>query len=152
MNEGSKNISDEAERPVPTQPALVRSARLLMAFLERNRQERRLRYPFSLSYPHNCCESASLTFIYLLEEKYGLSDVLLFMGANSRDERHFWVGAGNCFYDLTAHQFPGHEPVIGNWVHELALDEFPDWSIAARREIVDRARVIELYRSGVIPF
>lgn len=152
MSEGSKNISDKAERPAPTQSALVRSARLLMAFLERNRQERRLRYPFSLSYPHNCCESVSLIFIFLLEEKYGLTDAVLFMGANNRDERHFWVGVGPFFYDLTAHQFDGYEPVIGSWVHELALNEFPEWSIEAPREIVDRDRVIELYRSGVIQF
>ena len=59
---------------------------------------------------------------------------------------------GDLTYDLTAQQFPGHEPIIGVLAHELFLDEFPEWEIETERDFVDRARVISGYHAGVIPF
>jgi hypothetical protein len=129
------------------------SVRALLAFLERNRTERTFEYPFGYSYPQNCCESVSLILTYLLEEKYQLDTVTIIKGTR-RDiyEHHFWVLVGDLTYDLTAHQFPGHEPIIGVLAHKLFLDEFPEWEIETERDFVDRARVISAYHASVIPF
>ncbi len=129
------------------------SARRLLAFLEENRRKKIFRYPFSGSYPENCCESVSLILVYLIEEKYGLPNVRIIRGARrDRYEMHFWVMAGVWMYDLTAHQFAGRRPLIGVLAHELFLDEFPDWDEVHEKDFVDRGAVVELYRSGVIPF
>lgn len=132
---------------------LDNSVRALLAFLERNRTERIFEYPFGYSYPQNCCESVSLILTYLLEEKYQLDNVTIIKGAR-RDlyEHHFWVLVGDLTYDLTAHQFPGHEPIIGVLAHTLFLDEFPEWEIETERDFVDRSRVISAYHASVIPF
>lgn len=132
---------------------LDRSARRLLAFLEQNRRKEIFRYPFSRSYPENCCESVSLILVYLIEEKYGLPDVRIIRGARrDRYEFHFWVMAGAWTYDLTAHQFPGRQPLIGVLADDLFLDEFPDWDDEYERDFVDRDEVIRLFRSGIIPF
>jgi hypothetical protein len=136
-----------------TKTDLDRSAALLLAFLEKNRRERIFRYPFGYSYPENCCESVSLILAYLLEEKYKLDNVRIIRGSKPCGyEHHFWVMAGDWIYDLTAHQFGDHRPVIGVLEHELFLDEFPEWSLVADHSFVDRDEVVGLYRSGVIPF
>ena len=82
---------------------LDRSANKLLTFLEANRVEDVLLYPFSHSYPNNCCESVSLILTYLLEEKYRLNNVMIVKGTK-RDacEQHFWAGVGKPYYDLTA--------------------------------------------------
>lgn len=131
---------------------LDRSARALLAFLEQNLQERLFDYPFGRSYPKNSCQSVSLILTYLLEEKYRLGNVRIIKGTNRRHEHHFWVMAGDLIYDLTAHQFPGREPVIGALADNFLLDEYPDWSVDTDRDFVNRDEVIALYRAGVIPF
>ncbi|HEX7711878.1 MAG TPA: hypothetical protein VF418_13175 [Sphingomonadaceae bacterium] len=136
----------------PTKANLDRSARALLAFLARNLEERLFDYPFGSSYPKNSCESVSLILTYLLEEKYRLGNVRIIKGTNRRHEHHLWVMAGDLIYDLTAHQFPGREPVIGALADEFLLDEYPDWSVETNRDFVDRDEVIALYRAGVIPF
>lgn len=132
---------------------LDNSVRALLAFLERNRTERIFEYLFGYSYPQNCCESVSLILTYLLEEKYQIDNVTIIKGTR-RDlyEHHFWVLVGDLTYDLTAHQFPGHEPIIGVLAHTLFLDEFPEWEIETERDFVDRSRVISAYHASVIPF
>jgi hypothetical protein len=132
--------------------ALDRSAKALLAFLERNRQERLLSYPFCNSYPENCCESVSLIFTFLLEEKYGLKNVMIVKGTDRRHAHHLWVMVGDLIYDLTAHQFTGRKPVIGALVDQFLLREYSDWSIEEGRDFVDRAEVVALYRSGILPF
>lgn len=136
----------------PAKAHLDRSAEALLAFLERNRQERLFRYPFGSSYPNNCCESVSLILTFLLEEKYGLETAKIIKGTDCRHRNHLWVMAGDLIYDLTAHQFPGRKPIIGGLADEFLLDEYPDWSVETGRDFVDRDEVIALYRAGVIPF
>lgn len=136
----------------PTKAHLDRSAEALLAFLERNRQERLFSYPLGSSYPENSCESVSLILTFLLEEKYGLENVRIIKGTDRRHGHHLWVMVGDLIYDLTAHQFPGREPIIGALADEFLLDEYPDWSVETGRDFVDRDEVIALYRAGVIPF
>jgi hypothetical protein len=140
------------EGEIPTKAQLDRSAEALLAFLERNRQERLFSYPLGSSYPKNSCESVSLILTFLLEEKYGLGNVRIIKGTDRRHGHHLWVMAGDLIYDLTAHQFPGREPIVGALAHEFLLDEYPDCSIETGRDFVDRDEVIALYRAGVIPF
>lgn len=140
------------ESEQPTKANLDRSVRALLAFLGRNLQERLFDYPFGSSYPKNSCESVSLILTYLLEEKYRLGNVRIIKGTNRRHEHHLWVMAGDLIYDLTAHQFPGREPVIGALADKFLLDEYPDWSVETNRDFVDCDEVIALYRAGVIPF
>lgn len=140
------------ESEQPTKANLDRSARALLAFLGRNLQKRLFDYPFRSSYPKNSCESVSLILTYLLEEKYRLGNVRIIKGTNRRHEHHLWVMAGDLIYDLTAHQFPGREPVIGALADKFLLDEYPDWSVETKRDFVDRDEVIALYQAGVIPF
>ena len=128
------------------------SATTLLAFLERNRSERIFDYPFGYSYPKNCCESVSLILTYLLEEKYKLDNVRVFKGSKVCGyEHHFWVMVGDWIYDLTAHQFAGHDPKIGVLADPLFFS-YPDWSVEQSRDFVDRACVIAAYRRGVLPF
>ncbi|MFC5374787.1 hypothetical protein ACFPIF_19690 [Brevundimonas faecalis] len=140
------------KRKKPPKADLDRSARALLAFLERNRQERIFDYPFGYSYPQNCCESVSLILTYLLEAKYGLDNVQIIKGTNHRHEHHLWVMVGDLIYDLTAQQFVGQDPIIGVLAHSFFLDAFPDWEIERGRDFVDRARVIEAHQAGLIPF
>lgn len=109
-------------------------------------------FPFSRSYPRNCCESVSMIFSYLLEDKYGLMDVTIIRGTKPRlYEHHFWVWAAGCLYDLTAHQFPGQRPILGVERHAL-FASFPEHRVIHEHGFVDREQVLALYRAGVIPF
>lgn len=133
-------------------PQVDASARRLLAFLERNREEELIAFPFSYSFPRNCCESASLILIYLIEEKYGLDDILLIKGTRPRkQEHHFWVSAKTWLYDLTAHQFPRRRPIIGAPAHSLFFS-FAEWKIERGRDFVDRDLILDGFRRGVIPF
>ncbi len=132
--------------------ALDASVRRLADFLDVNRREGTLVYPFRSSYPHNCCESVSLILLFLIEERYGVSNAQLIMGTSAEPyEHHFWVAVGDWRYDLTAHQFEGQEQIVG--VDDAPLHRrFGDQEIDRRRDRVDRDQVIALYRSGAIPF
>lgn len=135
-----------------TKADLDASARALLDFLHRNKSEKLLRYPFSFSYPENCCESVSLILTYLLEEKYGLNDVLIIKGTRPRKhQHHLWVTANGWIYDLTAHQFPRRKPIIGVLAHSFFFT-FPEWTIEHGRDFVSRDEIVSLYRAGVIPF
>lgn len=124
----------------------------LMAFLEANRAAEIFEFPFSYSYPRNCCESVSLILAYLLEEKYSLTDVAVIKGTRPRKhEHHFWVMVGDLCYDLTAHQFPKRKPIIGLLAHPLFFS-FPEWKIELGRDLVNREEVLSLHRAGIIPF
>ncbi|MGH6696253.1 hypothetical protein [Sphingopyxis sp.] len=128
------------------------SARRLLGFLEQNREEEIVEFPFSHCFPRNCCESASLILIYLIEEKYGLDNVVLIKGTKPRKhEHHLWVSVDTWLYDLTAHQFPRRRPIIGAFAHSLFFS-FADWKIEHCRDFVDRGTIIDNYRRGVIPF
>lgn len=127
------------------------SAGRLMAFLEANRAAEAFKFPFSYSYPRNCCESVSLILTYLLEEKYSLTNVVVIKGTKPRKhEHHFWVMVGNLCYDLTAHQFPKRKPIIGVLAHSLFFS-FSEWKIEHGRDFVNREEVLSLYRAGIIP-
>lgn len=134
-----------------TKADLDRSARELLGFLERNLEEEVFAYPFSHSFPRICCESVSLILTYLLEEKYRLDNVRIIKGTNEDTEYHFLVMVGDLIYDLTAHQFHGQEPIIGASSHPL-LSIYHDWEVEEGRDFVNRAEVVLLFRSGVIPF
>lgn len=128
------------------------SARLLIDFLTENRATDAFEFPFSHSYPRNCCESVSMIFSYLLGEKYGLSRVTIIRGTKPRlHEHHFWVRAAGSLYDLTAHQFPGRRPILGVERHAL-FDSFPEHRVIHEQDFVDREEVLALHRAGVIPF
>jgi hypothetical protein len=130
-----------------------RSAQKLLKFLEANAYEEFFRFPFSHSYPRNCCESVSLILTYLLEEKYRLDSVKIVKGTKlDVYEHHFWVTVGQLHYDLTAHQFAGHKPIIGTLSDKLFSDVFPDWEVEYGREFVERDDVLGSFRAGVIPF
>lgn len=132
--------------------AIDQSAKTLLAFLERNRRERTFRFPFHGSFPTNACESTSLILTYLLEEKYGLGDVMIIKGSKTSGyDNHFWVVTGGLTYDLTAHQFEGGEPIIGALAAPLH-HTFGDWTVEPARDFVEREAVIARYKAGVIPF
>lgn len=139
-------------RKVTTKFEIEESVRRLVAFLERNKQDGAFDFPFSYSYPKNCCESVSLILTYLLEERYGLTNVVIIKGTKPRKhEHHFWVMVGDLNYDLTAHQFPRHIPIVGILAHSLFFS-FTEWEVEHRRDFVERDAVIALHRAGVIPF
>lgn len=140
------------KRARPKKAELDRSAMALLGFLERNRSERLLRYTFCGLFPQNNCESVSLILAILLEEKYGLENVRIIKGTNRQYGHHLWVMVENLVYDLTAHQFPDREPVIGGLVDAFLRDEYADWSVETQRDFVDRDEVLALYRAGSIPF
>jgi hypothetical protein len=140
----AKNMTNKSE--------IERSIRGLMAFLERNKQDAIFEFPFSYSYPRNCCESVSLILTYLLEEKYGLRNVVVMKGTKPRKhEHHFWIRVGDFHYDLTAHQFPRRRPIVGVLAHSLFFS-FAEWEVEHGRDFVERDAVIALYRAGAIPF
>lgn len=131
---------------------LVRSAYRLIAFLEENRESEGFDYPFGHAFPRNCCESVSMIFSYLAVARYGLEDVAVIRGTDpERYEHHFWVSAGGRVYDLTAHQFPGYRPVLGEIENPLSL-RFSEHCEMHEPEFVDRGEVIDLFRRGIIPF
>lgn len=124
----------------------------LAKFLELNQRERIFEYPFGYSYPVNCCESVSLILIYLIDEKYGASNVRLIKGTKpKKHEHHLWVTVGDWVYDLTAHQFRNQKQIIGALFSPLHF-RYKDWMIDKARDFVEREQVIALYRSGIIPF
>lgn len=128
------------------------SAKLLLKFLEGNRHKQRFKFPFSYSFPKNACESTSLILTYLLEEKYGIDDVTIIKGSMASGyDNHFWVVVGGLTYDLTAHQFPGVEPIIGSLADPMH-HTYDEWTVERRREFVERDKVVARYRVGVIPF
>lgn len=136
-----------------TKTDLDQSVILLLRFLERNRRERTVKYPFGYSYPKNCCESVSLILTYLLEEKYKLDNVRVIRGSKPCGyEHHFWVMVGDWIYDLTAQQFAGQRPIVGVLAHPFLIDEFPEWALATDRSFVDRDEIVSLFRNGIIQF
>jgi hypothetical protein len=131
---------------------IARSARRLIAFLETNRTAAAFRFPFSSSFPRNCCEGVSMIFSLLLEERYGLKDVAIVRGTDPhRLDHHFWVRADGRVYDLTAHQFHGCRTVLGGADTRVA-ERFTDQLQMHEPDVVDRGQVISLYRLGIIPF
>lgn len=128
------------------------SARVLLDFLERNSRKQMFKFPFSYSFPKNACESASLILTYLLEEKYKIDDVAIIKGSKASGyDNHFWVVVGGLTYDLTAHQFPGVEPVIGALADPMH-HTYDDWTVEDGRDFVERDEVVARYKAGVIPF
>lgn len=128
------------------------SAHHLMDFLTDNRSTSAFAFPFSSSYPRNCCESVAMIFSYLLEEKYRLADVAIIRGTKPRlHEHHFWVRVDGSLYDLTAHQFPNRRPILGVERHTFFAG-FPEQRVLHEPDFVDREEVLTLYRAGVIPF
>ena len=75
------NRTAHLARKVTTKFEIEESVRRLVAFLERNKQDGAFDFPFSYSYPKNCCESVSLILTYLLEERYGLTNVVIIKGS-----------------------------------------------------------------------
>ena len=148
-----------ARRPsedVGLKAQISQSARVLIDFLTENRATDTFEFPFSHSYPRNCCESVSMIFSYLLEEKYGLPDVTIIRGTKPRlHEHHVWVRAAGSLYDLTAHQFPGRRPILGVERHaerHALFGSFPEHRAIHEHGFVDREEVLALHRAGVIPF
>lgn len=146
---------EHAKRPsedVSLKVQITRSAHMLIDFLTENRATNAFEFPFSHSYPRNCCESVSMIFSYLLERKYGIENVTIIRGTKPRlHEHHFWVQAAGSLYDLTAHQFPGYRPILDVQRHAL-FDSFPEHRIIHKQDFVDRQEVLALYCAGVIPF
>ncbi len=132
--------------------AAAQSARRLIAFLETNRTAAAFRFPFSSSFPRNCCEGVSMIFSILLEERYGLKDVAIVRGTDPhKHDHHFWVRADRRVYDLTAHQFRGCGIVLGG-ADTPGAERFTDQLQMHEPDVVDRGQVISLYRRGIIPF
>lgn len=145
---GAKHPSEDAY----LKAQISQSARVLIDFLTENRATDAFEFPFSHSYPRNCCESVSMIFSYLLEDKYGLPDITIIRGTKPRlHEHHFWVRAAGSLYDLTAHQFPGRKPILGVERHAL-FASFPEHRAIHEHGFVDREEVLALHRAGVIPF
>lgn len=138
---------------VASKDDIDRSAQKLLAFLEANASSDVVPFHFSHSYPRNCCESVSLILTYLLEEKYRLNNIKIVKGTK-RDvyEHHFWVTVGPLHYDLTAHQFAGHKPIIGTLSDSLFSDVFPHWEVEHGRDFIERDHVLGFSRAGIIPF
>lgn len=131
---------------------IARSAWLLIEYLTRNARTEVLEYPFGYSFPRNCCESASIIFSYLLQEKYSLTDVAIIRGTKPRKfEHHFWVSTCGRLYGLTAHQFAGRRPIIGVERHSF-FATYPRQEELYQSGFVDRGRIRRLYRRGIIPF
>lgn len=128
------------------------SAQKLIAFLDKNRIEERFHFPFSYSFPRNCCEGVSLIFRYLAFDKYGL-DVEVLRGRKRNHETHFWnLTSGGLIYDLTCSQFPRTKPVIGLLTSPTWNRFSHDVKVYSNEWHVERTEVIAAYRDGVIPF
>lgn len=117
----AQKIVGSSVRPAPSE-ILTHPSGSWRSSLELNRRERIFEYPFGYSYPENCCESVSLILIYLIEEKYGASNVRLIKGTKpKKHELHLWVTVGDWVYDLTAHQFRNQKQIIGALYFATAL-------------------------------
>lgn len=82
-----------------------RSAARLLAFLEQNRIDGQLQYPFSSCFPGNSCESVSRMLAALTSERYPGAVLRILQGSHpAKNEHHFWVEIDGLIYDLTAHQ------------------------------------------------
>ena len=128
------------------------SAYKLIEFLEWNRDDELFEYPFGGLYPVNCCQSVSLIFTYLAEEKYGLTNISIIKGTKPKKyEHHFWVMVGDLHYDLTSHQFARRKPIIGVLAHHFFFT-YPEIQVETERDFVERSEVVALYRNGFIPF
>ena len=132
--------------------SLDASALLLIAFMEENRINDGFNFPFSYSYPRNCCEGVSLIFRYLALEKYKL-DVAVWRGRKKSGEMHFWnVTDGGLIYDLTCNQFPKTSLVIGAFASATSNRFRHEVIIHQGEEHVERDAVVAAYRAGMIPF
>jgi hypothetical protein len=143
--------------PIDLKLQIDTSARLLVDFLTVNAKRCLFKYTFRHSFPSNCCEGASLIFLYLIKEKYGITNAYLQMGENRRSgARHFWVVVGDIYsYDLTAHQFGDLgivEPIIGVLEHPLWTDNFSQWTDYRDSDHLKRESVLNAYRKGKIRF
>jgi len=131
---------------------MTASSERLLAFFYLNRIESIFKFPFSCSFPRNACKSVSVIFAFLVEERYGVQDAVIIRGTDSKKyEHHFWVRASGRIYDLTAQQFCGLRPILGSLTTPLAL-RFTEQEAMYDAGLVDRAEVIDLFRSGIIPF
>lgn len=131
---------------------ITASAERLLAFLDLNRVEDIFEFPFSCSFPRNACESVSMIFTFLVEERYGVRDAAIIRGTDPKKyEHHFWVRAHSRIYDLTAQQFRGHRPILGAVATPLAR-RFKEQQEMHEADFVDWAEVIDLFRGGIIPF
>lgn len=125
---------------------------MLIAFMEKNRFEKLFKFPFSYSYPTNCCEGASLIFRYLSLEKYDI-DVEVWRGKKPNGEMHFWnVTRGGLIYDLTAHQFPREKAIIGKRTSVTANRFRSDVVLYRDERNLERDQVVAAYRDSLIPF
>lgn len=131
-----------------------RSAARLMAFLEHNRIDGRLQYPFSGCFPANSCESVSRMLAALTAERYPRATFRILKGSDpGKNAHHFWVEIDGFIYDLTAHQFPGQEPILGELGTPLVA-LFPQVDIALDEPLsgLDLELIVQAYRDGMIPF
>lgn len=101
---------------------ITASAERLLAFLNLNRVKVIFEFPFFYSFPYNACESVSVIFAFLVEERYGVRDTAIIRGTDpERYEQHFWVRVRGRIYDLTAQQFRGRRPVLGAIATPVAM-------------------------------
>lgn len=131
-----------------------RSAARLLAFLEQNRIDDRLRYPYSGCFPTRCCEGVSRMLAALTAERYPAAKCRILQGSHTgKNEHHFWVEIDGLVYDLTAHQFPGHRPILGEPGTPLVV-LFPQVDIALDEPLggLDLELIVQAYRDGMIPF
>lgn len=120
--------------------------------MEENRNDGRFRFPFSYSYPQNCCEGVSLIFRYLALEKHGL-DIEVWRGRKRSGEIHFWnVTSGGLIYDLTCSQFPKTKPVIGKFVSATSARFRHEIMVYRTEDHIERDLVVSAYRTEIIPF
>jgi hypothetical protein len=131
---------------------ITASAERLIAFLDINRDEEIFEFPFAFSFPRNACESVSMIFPFLVEERYGIADTAIIRGTDPKKyEHHFWVQVGDRIYDLTAQQFRGRRSILGAAATPLAA-RFKEQREMHEVDFVDREEVIDLFRRGIIPF
>ena len=128
------------------------SASNLVDFLERNKTTEEFVFPFSHSYPRNCCESVSVLFYHLAAVKYPSAKVRIVRGINARDENHFWLEVDGLIFDLTSHQFETIQaPIIGAKTNPLA-DEYGTNEDEPNYDLVDRHTVAESHGRIVFGF
>lgn len=130
---------------------LIASSERLLAFLNLNRVENIFKFPYSHSFPRNACESVSMIFALLVEERFGVQAAIIRGTDTKKYEHHFWVLAGGRIYDLTAQQFRGRQPILGAAVTPLAR-RFAEQQETHELGFVDRSQVIDLFHRGIIPF
>lgn len=131
---------------------ITASAERLLTFLDLNRVEDIFEFPFSYSFPRNACESVSMIFAFLVEERYGVRDAAIIRGTDpKRYEHHFWVRVRGRIYDLTAQQFRSRGPILGAVATPLAR-RFKEQQEMHEADFIDQAEVIDLFHRGIIPF